>query len=108
MPPLTELQVRQIIREELQRFILSDRYAFEKHLQIFDGKNIQLAKGTGTKIGTESTQKMAFFGATPVVRQASISAPSTPSGAYVQAEAVSTVAAINSIRTALITFGLTS
>jgi hypothetical protein len=34
-----------------------------------DGKDIAVGTTTGTKIGTGSTQKLGFFGATPVVQQ---------------------------------------
>lgn len=34
-----------------------------------DGKNIAVGTTTGTEIGTASTQKLGFFGATPVVQQ---------------------------------------
>lgn len=53
----------------LAGFIKSDRYVFQKDLQFLDGRHIQLSKGTGTKIGTEASQKLAFFGETPVIQQ---------------------------------------
>lgn len=37
-------------------------------LHISDGTNVVLASTTGTKLGTASTQKLGFWGATPVVR----------------------------------------
>jgi hypothetical protein len=39
-------------------------------LTIADAGNIALATGTGTKIGTATGQKLAFYNATPVVQQA--------------------------------------
>lgn len=69
---MDEQQVRQIIREELQKLIKSDRYTFHKLVQVLDGRNIQVGKTTGTQIGTEggaSGQKLGFFGATPVAQQ---------------------------------------
>lgn len=39
-----------------------------------DGKNIAVGSGTGTKIGTATTEKLGFFNATPVVRRAAIPA----------------------------------
>ena len=65
---MNEEQIRIIIREELSRFIKSDRFIFEKNLQLMDGRNIQLGITTGTKIGG-SGQKIGFFGVTPVIRQ---------------------------------------
>jgi hypothetical protein len=39
------------------------------NLEIADAKDIVLATGTGTKIGTATTQKLGFFGVTPVAQQ---------------------------------------
>ncbi len=71
-----EQRVRKIIQEELSTFIVSDRYVFSRHAQFLDGKNIQVAKGTGTQIGTETTQKIGLWGQTPVVQPTVISDPS--------------------------------
>jgi hypothetical protein len=46
----------------------SDRFIFAKLLQIMDGRNIQVGLATGTKIGTAGTQKLGFFGTTPIIR----------------------------------------
>lgn len=43
-----------------------------------------------------------------VVQAAAIAAPNAPGAAYLQADAASAVAAINSIRTALSNFGITA
>lgn len=40
-----------------------------------DGDNIKLGTVTGSKIGTGATEKLGFYGATPVVQGASISDP---------------------------------
>ena len=100
--------VREIIREEFQELLASDRYIFHKLVQFLDGRNIQVGRTNGTKIGTATDQKIAFYGETPVVQAGAIGAPSTPSAAYVQAEAQSAVTAINSIRTALQNIGITA
>lgn len=63
---MTPDQIRQIIREELQNFIKEDKYLVDKLLKFNDGRNIQLGKTTGTKIGTETTQKLSFYGNTPI------------------------------------------
>jgi hypothetical protein len=39
-------------------------------LTIADAGNVVLATGTGTKIGTATSQKLGFFNATPVIQQA--------------------------------------
>lgn len=105
---MTPETVRALIREELQTLIRSDRFTFEKLIQILDGRNIQLGTSTGTKIGTASNQKIAFYGATPVIRASAISAPSTPSVTYSSTEAQSAVDAINLLRTAVKNFGITA
>lgn len=68
---MDENTIRQIIKEELSHLFKSDRFTFEKTLQILDGRNIQLGKTTGTKIGTETIQKLAFFNSTPISQQTS-------------------------------------
>jgi len=75
MPP-TQEQFDQLMSRVLllEQFVFqiskTDRYTFEKMIQILDGRNIQLALGTGTKLGTAATQKLGFWGVTPVVQQA--------------------------------------
>ena len=58
-----------ILKQRLNAYELSDRFMMNKTFQLMDGRNIQLGKGTGTKIGTEATQKIGFFGASPVAQQ---------------------------------------
>jgi hypothetical protein len=96
-------EVRSIIHDEFEEFLASDRYIFHKTVQLLDGRNIQFGVGTGTKIGTETTQKLSVYGVTPVVQAGAISAPT--GGATVDAESRT---AINSIRTAIKNFGITA
>lgn len=106
MPPFTkeqEDQIRLIFRDELSSFIKSDRFVFEKHLQVMDGKNVQFARGTGTKMGTATDQKVAFYGVTPVVQAGAIASPS--GGATIDAAART---AIDAIRVAIKNFGITA
>ena len=98
---MNEEQVRKIVAEELMTLLGSQRYIFRKHIQLFDGINIQAGKTTGTIIGTETTQKIGFYGETPVVQAGAISAPT--GGATIDAEART---AINSIRVALANIGI--
>lgn len=100
---MDEQQIRKIVREELQALFGIDKYIFSKLIQIMDGRNIVVGKGTGSKIGTETTQKLSVFGVTPVVQASAISAPS--GGTTQDAEART---AINSIRTAIKNFGITA
>lgn len=72
MSPEDTQEVRRIIHDELQELLASDRYIFHKTVQYLDGRNIQFATGTGTKIGTEPTQKLAFWGDTPIAQPSAI------------------------------------
>jgi hypothetical protein len=69
--------VRQIIREELSGLLGSSQYQFQKDAKFYDGRNIQLGLQSGTMIGTTASQKLGFFGKTPVAQQ---STPSTVGG----------------------------
>lgn len=98
-----ERQRLERVEAALAALSTSDRYTFQKMLQLFDGRNIQFGRTTGTKIGTATDQKLAFFGKTPVIQQSAIAAP--VGGATVDTEART---AINSIRTLLTTLGFTA
>ena len=87
-------EVRKIIREELSSLIGIDRYLFQKSLQIFDGKNIQLGRTNGTIIGTASDQKLGFYGNTPIVQGSAISDPTGSGDAGVDTPARNTIIAI--------------
>jgi hypothetical protein len=66
---MDENRMREIVREEMAKIFHSDKYHFARDVQIANGRNIELGKSVGTMIGTEATQKLAFFGATPIVKQ---------------------------------------
>lgn len=103
---MSEIEILQqrveLLENFMADFVYSDRYISQKHFQFIDGKNIQLANGTGTKIGTEATQKLAFYGATPVARASSIASPS--GGTVIDSQARS---AIDLLRTAIQNIGIT-
>jgi len=61
-------EIKRVIRQELGTFIRSDRFTFEKLLQLLDGRHLQLGNTTGTKIGTAATQKLGLWNATPIVQ----------------------------------------
>jgi len=92
----------QTLENMLSILVRSDRYTFQKDLQFLDGRNIQLSSGTGTKIGTSATQKLGFFGATPVVQQQVLGSLSE-SG--IDSDGTARIG-INRINTALINLGL--
>lgn len=69
------------------KLIKSDRYFYEKDIQIGDGRDIQFGKTNGTHLGTATDQKVGFFGVTPVVQQTFTGETvgmTTPGGANVQ------------------------
>ena len=112
METLTENQVRQIIRDELQEFLASDRYIFHKTVQFLDGRNIQFGLTTGTKFGTSTSQKIGFYNTTPVIQPvgASQAAVSGTADATYSANEVTLindiVTLVNALRTALVAEGL--
>lgn len=73
----------------------------QNNVQIFDGRSIQLGKTYGTMFGTESTQKLGFYGITPVVQQA---VPTIASGS--SASDGTARAGVNAIINALIAVGI--
>ncbi len=48
------------------KMVKSDRVLYSKHIEMLSGRNMILGTGTGTQIGTNTTQKIGFFGATPL------------------------------------------
>lgn len=102
MTPEQKEEVRRIIREEFRELLASDRYIFHKTIQILDGRNIIVGTGNGTKIATESTQKLGFWGVTPIVQPTLPSVLGTGGG---DVDGIGRTA-INSIRTLLINAGI--
>lgn len=76
------------VKALLKSFNGSDKYIFAKTLQLLDGKNAQLGRTTGTKLGTAPDQKLGFWGVTPVVQPAAIAAPTGGTIIDIQARAV--------------------
>ena len=74
--PLTEEQIIEIVRQELISLLTDNKLLFSNHVQFLDGRNIQVGKTTGLKLGTETTQKIGLYGTTPVVQGSAISDPS--------------------------------
>ena len=107
MPPEQQELIRQIIREELNRFEFSDRFIFSKHLQLLDGRNIQAGKSVGMKIGTETGQLLGFYNVTPIAQrsgsaQASVattaSTQTTPYGYTTATQADAIITLVNELR----------
>lgn len=104
MNELEQLKTRvQALEGLINQLVRSDRYTFQKDIQIVGGRSIILDVKHGTRIGTSTTQKLAFFNGSPVARQAAIGQPS--GGATVDAPAR---AAINSLIATFQAFNLTA
>jgi hypothetical protein len=69
MAQLTEQNIKDIIRRELGNILKTDRYVFDRNIQILNARNIQLGRTNGTMLGTATDQKLSFFGSTPVIQQ---------------------------------------
>lgn len=65
---MTEEDIIRIIDARLAHHIKQSKYVFDRPIQILDGNDITLASEHGTRIGTSATQKLGFFGATPIVQ----------------------------------------
>ena len=103
---MNEEKIREIIREEIYAFNKVNKFEFSKRIQIRDGKNIQLGRTTGTKIGTAIDQLLGFYGATPVDRPASVSDAGSVGATYSQSEVEQIVTAVNAVIARLVELGL--
>ena len=84
-------------------------------LTLADAADLEFATTTGTKIGTSTSQKLAFYNATPIVQrsgaaQAAVgttaATQTTPYGYATQAQADAIVTLVNECRAALVALGL--
>ena len=89
----------EMLRNIVMRLVRSDRYSFEKDIQIADGRNVQTGRGVGTIFGSAADQKIGFFGKAPVVQQGSIAAPS--GGATIDTQARSAISSALDVLDAL-------
>lgn len=87
---------------------------FTGNITLADGTNIVVNTTTGTQIGTAVTQKVGFWGATPIVQPASADQASCPAGGTGAAAGGwdtaghrdAAILLINAMRTALVNAGL--
>lgn len=96
--------IRQIVKEEIANFVKSDKFIFDKDIQILNGKNIQLGRTDGTKIGTAADQKIGLYGVTPIVQQPAITSPVGTGDAGVDSPARTAIVTIINV---LKNFGIT-
>lgn len=101
-------KVRQIIKEELAYLIRNDRFTFNKLIQVLDGRNIQLGRTTGTKIGTGTDQLLGFYGTTPVDQPTAAPYANDQGGTYNQTDVQSITTAVNAVIDRLQELGLTA
>lgn len=84
------------------------------NLIMADGTNIIINATTGSQIGTAITQKLAFYGSTPVVQRANAAQAAAPAGgvgtllgAYdTSANRDAMINLVNEMRTVLVSLGL--
>jgi len=70
---MAQLKERVKKLEALLSFVFSDHLDLSKNIRMQDGRNIQVGRGTGTRIGTATDQKISFYGVTPVDQPATVS-----------------------------------
>ena len=96
----------------LSSFMYSDKYIFQRHLQLEDGRNISVATGTGTKIGTTTGQKIGFYNTSPIAQRsgsAQTAVSGLADGTYSANEVTlinDIVTLVNELRAALVAIGL--
>lgn len=105
---MNEEQVRKVFREELAHFMSQSKFTFQRPIQILDGNDITIASEHGTRIGTSATQKIAFFGKTPIVAFPSgyLVQPTGGGGSAADAVDQHARATINDMKYLLDNFGL--
>lgn len=102
---MDEAKVREIIRQELAHFMKQSKFVFGKPIQIEDGNDITIGQTFGTRIGTASTQKIGFLGATPRVQWPTIPHPNIQGATYNQTDAESLRSAVESLMDIMKEFG---
>ena len=101
----------------MSSYFKSDRMTMFTLLQFLDGRNVQLGKSVGTKIGLATTEKLAFHGSTPIIQSASanqaalsldvtLTGANTIDRAAVEANFTSIETLANQLRTDLINKGI--
>jgi len=100
---MDENKIKEIVRKELAQILGSDKYVFTRNVEMANGRNIQVGKGTGTVIATEADQKLAFFGGSPRVQLPTGYLVNPSGGSVIDVQAR---ASINDINNAFVLFGL--
>ena len=102
---ILEIRVNDL-ESELRKILFSDRYLFDRDLEMASGRNFIVSTNGGTKFGTSTSQLMAFYGNTPVNQPETVANPNNQGGTYVQADVQSIVGKVNEIIDKLQELGL--
>ena len=84
----------------------TDVTAIESDVTVADGADLAVGSTTGTKIATASTQKLGFFGVTPVVQPSALTQTYSTADATLATPAATAVATTGA--TAVTPFGFTT
>jgi len=95
-----------MITERISILFKNEKYLFNRPVQFADGSKIQAGNTNGLRIGTEATQKIAFYGETPVLQASAITAPTDAGALYSQSQAQSVVDKVNALILAVKNFGI--
>jgi len=104
------------IENTFNHLVYSDRFIFQKHLQMFDANDMSFGGSMGTRIGTATNQKIAFWNKTPIIQPASanqaalslasIAGADTVSSSAVSSNFSSLQTLVNQLRSDLVSAGL--
>jgi hypothetical protein len=101
------------IKQQLQQFnysydrmVRSDRIVPNRNVFLLDGGTISAGSNLGTKIGEGATDKLGFYGVTPVDQPASVGDVSSVGATYSQSEVNAIVTKVNTILDRLQELGL--
>lgn len=108
MNEFEQLRVRvELLEKQLKFFTRASTYNFPRSIEISDGKNLKVGDSLGTKIAENTTDKLGFYGVTPIVQrsgaaQAAVattgSTNSSPYGYTSSTQADAIVTLVNELR----------
>ncbi|MHB8359793.1 MAG: hypothetical protein ACYDCP_09910 [Thermoplasmataceae archaeon] len=96
-PTTAHVRLGTVVATTTITLITDGRIAFDVVGSFLDGVNLTLGTTTGTKIGTATTQKLGFFGKTPIVQPTMGAA--TAGASYTSNEQTMLQAVYNAVRT---------
>lgn len=102
------------LKRQIDFIVRSDRYLFQRDIEMSDRSNIRFNGKTGTKFGTTTGQKIGFYNTTPIAQRSgsaqtavatASSTQSTPWGYSTQAQADAIVTLVNELRAWAVSIG---